>query len=149
GDLTVGGEVYLYGNRQNDSSVLAFKVYIEVPNATPTVTRTRTDTTSTPTPTRTVSQQVILYGLVPSLDSANGRFVIQTDGGPVTIQTNSATEYVKDNLPASFGDLVVGGGVYAAGTRQNDGSLLASKIVFPKTPTSTPTRTITRTEPTP
>ncbi len=160
GDLAVGGEVYLYGNRQNDGSVLALKVYIEVPNPTPTVTRTRTEPTPTPTvtrtktemtptPTRTVSQQVILYGLVLSLDSANGRFVIQTDGGPVTIQTNSATEYVKDNLPASFGDLVVGGGVYAAGTRQNDGSLLASRIIFPKTPTSTPTRTATHTETTP
>ena len=149
GDLTVGGEIYLYGNRQNDGSVLAFKVYIEVPNPTPTVTRTRTETTPTPTPTRTVSQQVTLYGLVLSLDPANGRFVLQTDGGPVTIQTNAATEFIKDNAPASFGDLVIGGGVYASGNRQNDGSLLASKVIFPKTPTSTPTRTATRTETTP
>jgi Carboxypeptidase regulatory-like domain/Domain of unknown function (DUF5666) len=153
GDITVGGEVYLYGNRQADGSVAAFKVYIEVPNPTPTATRTKTETT--PTPTRTVSQQVTLYGLVLSLDSANGRFVLQTDGGSVTIQTNTATAFIKDNAPGSFGDLVVGGGAYASGARQNDGSVLASTIyiVVPKTPTPTltrtPTPTLTRTETTP
>jgi hypothetical protein len=153
GDLTIGAEVYLYGTRQTDGSVAAFKVYIEVPNPTPTATRTQTQTT--PTPTRTVSQQVTLYGLVLSLDPANGRFVLQTDGGPVTIQTNTGTAFVKDNAPGSFGDLVVGGGAYASGTRQNDGSVLASTvyIVVPKTPTPTftrtPTPTLTRTETTP
>jgi hypothetical protein len=149
GDIAVGGEVYLYGNRQNDGSVLAFKVYIEVPNPTPTVTRTKTETT--PTPTRTVSQQVTLYGLVLSLDAANGRFVLQTDGGAVTIQTNTATEFIKDNAPGSFGDLVVGGGAYASGARQNDGSVLASRvyIVVPKTPTPTVTPTKRESTPTP
>jgi hypothetical protein len=155
GDLTVGGEVYLYGNRQGDGSVLAFKVYIEVPNPTPTVTRTKTETTptptSTPTPTRTISQQVTLYGLVLSLDPANGRFILQTDGGPVTIQTNTATEFIKDNAPGSFGDLVVGGGAYAAGARQNDATVLASRvyIVTPKTPTPTLTPTKMESTPTP
>ena len=59
--------------------------------------------------TRTPSAVVALEGVVLSIDAGNGRFVIQTGGSPVTIQTNTATEFRKGDALATFGDIAVGG----------------------------------------
>src|SRR5215813_13316797 len=151
-DLQVGEEVYLYGTREKDGPVLAARVYIDVMRPTPAATPTRSETTYTPTrtertttpgSTRTPDLQAVLFGTVVSIDAGKASFVLKTDGGLFTIQTNSGTEFRKGDAPATFADIEVGSRAYALGTRQNDGSVLASKVfllVSTPTPTVTPTR---------
>ena len=154
-DLEIGEEVYLYGTTQEDGSVLAVKVYIAVLRPTPTPTRTegpppptRTESTRTPSPTPTKNAEVALFGTVDSIDCGKGTFLLKTELGVSTIQTNAGTVFQKNDLPATCADLVAGGQAYVLGTKQDDGSVLASKVLIVP-PRPTPTVTPTRTEQTP
>jgi hypothetical protein len=174
GDLKVGQKVEAEGSPQPDGSLLARKVNIqnrdeEEETRTPTPSPTATTTPPTATPTSTVTttpatatptrtprpQEVELEGTVGAISGTS--FVLMTRTGPVTIQTNSATVFRKEDGPATFADIKTGGKVEVEGTRQNDGSVLASRVNIEggddqertKTPTGIATTTTTATTPQP
>jgi hypothetical protein len=136
-DIATGGRAEVEGRRQSDGSVLASRVDIEegeertrTPSGTATATATATTPlpTRTPTPTRTPEpeEEIEREGTVGSISGTS--FVLMTRSGPVTVQTTAATEFRRDDSPASFADITVGGEVEARGAFQMDGSLLASRV---------------------
>jgi hypothetical protein len=51
-----------------------------------------------------------------------------TRSGPVTIQTNSGTQFRRDGDPKSLADIKTGVEVEVQGARQADGSVLAARV---------------------
>jgi hypothetical protein len=158
GDLKTGQKVEVEGSPQPDGSLLAKKVNIENPEQEEEVTRTPTVTTTpgTATPTRIPRPEgVELEGAVGPINGAS--FVLMTRSGSVMIQTNSSTLFRKEDGPATLADIKTGGRVEVEGTRQNDGSVLASGVKIEgeddqertKTPTGIATTTTTATTPQP
>ena len=140
-DLKVGQRVEVEGARQGDGSILAARVQIEEENEqeeatkTPTVTPTPgtptgTQTPSTPTATRTPKpedeDQAEVEGTVGTINGTS--FTVMTRSGPVTIQTNAATQFRRDGDSQSFTDLKTGLEVEVRGQLQPDKSILASRV---------------------
>jgi hypothetical protein len=137
-DIKTGVKVEVEGTRQNDGSVLASRVTVEVedmeeqtktPTGTPAMTTTATtpQPTRTPTPTRTPEAEgADLEGTVGSISGTS--FMLMTRSGSVTIQTNSATRFRNDDNPETFADIKMGAEVEVEGTTQPDGSVLASRV---------------------
>jgi hypothetical protein len=137
-DIKTGGRVEVEGTSQNDGSVLASRVNIEggddqEPTKTPTGIATATTTATTPQPTRTPTptrtpevEKADLEGTVGNISGSS--FVLMTRSGPVTIQTNSATQFRNDDKPAGFADIKPGAEVEVQGTARPDGSVLASTV---------------------
>lgn len=146
-DLKVGQRVEVEGVRQNDGSILAAKVQIEDENEdereertkTPTITPTpggptdtpsATRTPASPTPTRTPEpedeQEREVEGTISSLGGSS--FTILTKSGPVTVQTNAATQFRRGGDSRSFADLKIGQKVEVKGQLQPDKSILASRV---------------------
>jgi hypothetical protein len=98
----------------------------KTPSSTPTATVTG-GSPSTPTPTRTPEPEegVDLEGMAGSVSGTS--FMLTTRSGPVTIQTNSATQFRNDGNPATLAD-VNGAEVEVQGTSQPGGSVLASRV---------------------
>lgn len=99
----------------------------KTPSATPTATVTG-GSPSTPTPTRTPEpgEGADLEGTIGTVSGSS--FVLMTRSGPVTIQTNSGTQFRHDGDPASLSDIKTGVEVEVQGARQTDGSVLASRV---------------------
>ncbi len=157
-DLKVGQHAQAQGSPQPDGSVLAARVSVEgaenEETRTPTTTPSGTITPVTATPTRTPRPEgVDVEGAVGPITGTS--FVLMTRSTPVTIQTDSATIFRRDESPATFADVKTGGRVEVKGARQADGSVLASRVDIEedededrtKTPTPTPTMTTTATTP--
>jgi hypothetical protein len=148
-DLKVGQQVEVEGVRQNDGSILAGKVQIEdeneqeertkTPTTTPTITQTPGGPTSTATATRTPSsptatrtpepedeQEKEIEGTISGFNGST--FTVLTRSGPVTVQTNAATQFRKDGKSLTFGDLKTGMQVQVKGQIQPDKSILASRV---------------------
>jgi hypothetical protein len=98
----------------------------KTPSSTPTATVTG-GSPSTPTPTRTPEpgEVVDLEGMAGPVSGTS--FMLTTRSGPVTIQTNSATQFRNDGNPATLAD-VNGAEVEVQGTSQPGGSVLASRV---------------------
>ena len=137
-DIKTGVKVEVEGTRQNDGSVLASRVNVEAEDAeertkTPTgmpattTTATTPQPTRTPTPTRTPEVEgADLEGTVGGISGST--FMLMTRSGPVTIQTNPATQFRNDDNPATFGDIKPGIEVEVKGTTQPDSSVVASRV---------------------
>jgi hypothetical protein len=95
------------------------------PSATATVTG---GSPSTPTPTRTPEpgEGADLEGTVGTTSGTS--FVLMTRSGPVTIETNSGTQFRHDGDPAGLADIKTGIEVEVQGPPQADGSVLASRV---------------------
>jgi hypothetical protein len=156
GDLKTGQRVEVEGALAPGGPLNASKVQIEdeqeearTPTATPTGTITPPTATRTPRP-----EGVELEGTVGPVNGTS--FMLVTRSGSVTIQTDSTTQLRKEDAPATFTDIKTGVKVEVEGTRQNDGSVLASRVTVEqdveeqtKTPTATPAMTTTATTPQP
>src|ERR1700693_182677 len=137
-DIKTGVKVEVEGTRQNDGSVLASRVNVEgedaeeqtkTPTGMPATTTTATtpQPTRTPTPTRTPEVEgADLEGTVGGISGST--FMLMTRSGPVTIQTNPATQFRNDDNPATFGDIKPGIEVEVKGTTQPDSSVVASRV---------------------
>jgi len=107
-DLKVGDKVAVSGTKQADGSVLASKV--EVSSPAPAISTIR--------------------GAITSIGASF--FMI----GAARVAVTAQTVIVSKGTTLGFADLKVGDQVYAAGSKQPDGSLLAVKIeVVPPAPT--------------
>ena len=91
---------------------------------TPTVTGT--PPTATPTRTPRPEEGIELEGTVGSITGSS--FVLMTQSGPVTIQTNGATQFRNDDNPATFADIKTGEEVEVQGQIQPDKSVIASRV---------------------
>ena len=69
-------------------------------------------------------------GSVASVNSSAASFVVTTVSGPVTVRTNSSTNFKKKGSNGSFSDIAVGVMVEAEGTLQSDSSILATKVTI-------------------
>ncbi len=116
-DLKAGDQVYAAGIKQADGSLLAAKIEVFTP--APVVSTVR--------------------GVIVSLD--NGFFMV----GAVKVSINAQTVIVSKGKTLSFADLKVGDQVAAVGSKQPDGSLVATKIevAVPQPAVSTIQGTIT------
>ena len=101
----------------------------KTPTATATATTTATTPQATRTPTPTRTPEIEDNDLEGTVGTTNGtRFVLMTRSGPVTIQTNSGTQFRHDGDPASLADIKTGVEVEVKGARQPDGSVVASGV---------------------
>ena len=105
-DIVVGDSVEVNGITQADGSVLASRVNIEAPETEP----------------------VEVEGTVSSIDTTAGTFVVSTDSGDVTVDTNASTQWHGQGHPSGIGDLAVGDHVQVEGTMQPDASVLAGSV---------------------
>jgi hypothetical protein len=69
-------------------------------------------------------------GTVASVNASAKSFVVTTVSGPITVKTDSSTNFKKTGSSASFTDVIVGAMVEAEGTLQADGSILARKVTI-------------------
>jgi 3-dehydroquinate synthase class II len=99
-DLKVGDQVAAVGSKQTDGSLLAAKVEVSRPQPVPGNVK----------------------GTIASI--GNSFFMV----GAIQVSVGAQTVIVSKGRTLSFSDLKVGDQVYAAGTKQADGSLLAAKI---------------------
>ena len=67
-------------------------------------------------------------GSVASVNAAAGSFVVTTVSGPITVKTDSSTNFKKKGSSGTFADVVVGAMVEVDGKLQADGSVLANKV---------------------
>ena len=112
-DLKVGDQVAAVGSKQTDGSLLAAKVEVSGPQ--PVFTK--------------------VQGTIASI--GNSFFMV----GTVKVSVSAQAVIVSKGRTLSFADLKVGDQVYAAGTKQADGSLLAAKIeVYPPAPVTSTVR---------
>ena len=107
GDIATGDAVEVEGTLQDDGSVVACKVSFEPPE----VEETEVSGTINGTP-----------------DSGTQSFILTTDSGDVTIDTDSNTVIKQDGDIKTFADLADQMQVEVDGILQADGSILASKI---------------------
>jgi hypothetical protein len=73
---------------------------------------------------------VDLTGIVATLDVATSSFMLTTATGGVSIATDGSTEIQRNGQPASFSAVTPGSHAEVEGTRQPDGSVLASRILL-------------------
>jgi hypothetical protein len=99
-DLKVGDQVAAVGSKQPDGSLLAAKVEVSRP-------------------------QLVLGNVQGTIASLGNSFFMV---GAVQVSVSAQTVIISKGRTLSFSDLKVGDQVYAAGTKQADGSLLAAKI---------------------
>lgn len=106
-DVAVGDAVEIEGTLQDDGSIVACKVSFEPPEV----------------------EEVEVSGTINGApDGGTLTFILTTDSGDVTIDTNSSTIIREGGSTKTFGDLADGMQVEVEGVLQTDGSILASKI---------------------
>jgi hypothetical protein len=98
--------VEVKGTLQGDGSILASEVSFEAPEI----------------------EEVEVSGTIASVDSGTQTFVLTTDSGDVTIDTDSNTVIQQDGNAKTFADLAAGLTVEVKGIVQGDGSILAETI---------------------
>jgi hypothetical protein len=103
------------------------------PTLTPTVTPTGTQTPSTHTATRTPKpededNENEVEGTVGAVNGPS--FQVMTSSGPVTVQTNAATQFRGDDGSKTLADVKTGVAVGVEGQLQPDKSILASRVDF-------------------
>ena len=106
-DAAVGDAVEIEGTLQGDGSIVACKVSFEPPE---------------------VEETEVSGTINGAPDGGTLTFILTTDSGDVTIDTNSSTTISEDGSTKTFGDLADGMQVEVEGVLQADGSILASKI---------------------
>ena len=106
GDIAEGDVVEVEGTLQDDASITACKVSFEPPEL----------------------EETEVSGTIDSIDTGAQTFVLVTDQGNVTIDTNSSTIIKEHGDIKTFADLATQMNVEVDGVLQNDGSILASKI---------------------
>jgi hypothetical protein len=107
GDVAVGDAVEIEGTLQEDGSIIACKVGFEPPEV----------------------EEVEISGTINGdPDGGTLSFIVTTDSGDVTVQTDSGTIIKEHGDLKTFGDLADGMSVEVEGILQGDGSILATKI---------------------
>jgi hypothetical protein len=128
--LHPGGEVQIEDEDENEQEERTKTPTITPtpggPTATPTATRTPASPTPTRTPEREDEQEREAEGTISSLGGSS--FTILTKAGPVTVQTNAATQFRRGGDSRSFADLRIGQKVEVKGQLQPDQSILASRV---------------------
>lgn len=119
-DLTkaVGGDVQVQATKQSDGSLLAWKITVQgTPQGTPGSGNGNGGSQN--------AQAV--HGTVVSVDVAGSSFVLKLDdGSSVTVTVNGGTTF--DGRAHKLADLAKGMSVAVQGTRQSDGSIVASHV---------------------
>jgi len=69
-------------------------------------------------------------GSVTMVDQSMKSFVVQTESGTVTVQTDSSTTFRRRGGSASFSDIAMGVNVDVNGILQADGTVLARKVTI-------------------
>ena len=69
-------------------------------------------------------------GSVTMVDQSKKSFVVQTESGTVTVQTDSSTTFRRRGGSASFSDIAMGANVDVNGILQADGTVLARKVTI-------------------
>jgi len=69
-------------------------------------------------------------GSVTMVDQSKKSFVVQTESGTVTVQTDSSTMFRRRGGSASFSDIAMGVNVDVNGILQADGTVLARKVTI-------------------
>jgi len=103
----------------------------KTPTLTPTVTPTGTRTPLTPSATRTPGpedddNENEVEGRVGTVNGTS--FVVMTESGPVTVQTNGATQFRGDDVLKTLADVKTGVEVEVQGQLQPDKSILAFRV---------------------
>jgi hypothetical protein len=106
GDIVAGDAVEVEGTLQDDASITACKVSFEPPEL----------------------EETEVSGTIDSIDTGAQTFVLVTDQGNVTIDTNSSTLIREHGSLKTFADLALQMNVEVDGVLQNDGSILATRI---------------------
>jgi len=106
-DIAVGDAVEVEGTLQDDGSIAACKVSFEPPE---------------------VEETEVSGTINGAPDSGTQSFILTTDSGDVTIDTDSSTVIKQDGDIKTFADLADQMQVEVEGILQADGSILASRI---------------------
>lgn len=118
-DLTkaVGSNVQVQATKQSDGSLLAWKITVQgTPQSTP----------GSENGSGSQNAQAV-HGTVVSVDVAGSSFVLKLDdGSTVTVTVNGSTTF--DGRAHKLADLAKGMSAAVQGTKQSDGSIVASHV---------------------